>query len=640
MKKKKGKKKKFKNFEFIDSYNNNQNIKNQNDDTFYKDDKYESNYTKKNNDFKLKTALDKLIFLFPNFSSDVIKDFYEENDNNFSRTKDILKQLSEIDNPIEENKIYKNNENNDNNMIIEENEIKEGNNNNKNNNEKNKNRMDITHLAQFEIAGNDENLEDIGHKEDNNNIYKVNNQEEKENNNNKDHNYLLDLKDKNKNAYISIFNEETNNNNINNYNCSKNYSTNDEVIIDDYLFDQNIEFLCDCFPDYKREEIIVKICDSNFDIDTVVLDLLNETNINFQQNEDELANMEITDREQILSNFLSFENGKQNDFDIELFQDNLVQKEIEEMIKKENANKQNNNIFEEDDYIDDNNQNKINGNDNEEYFLNKKIDDIKTPKIKEDLKKLIKHFPLEEEFKIKLVYYQYMNYQMTYKYFSKKDDTKNVGLKSLLNSSNDKYNFSYNRNAQVKRYNNKKPVNKYQNLEEKRQFEIFKKIIDKKPINWKLEEDKNYNLNDYMAVRKRLIIEAKNAYGNKQYKNGQILMAKAKRYKQEIDKIYKNNKIQQFAQNNENRNSNEIDLHGLNVQESKYIIDRKIKSLKEKKIENNLKSLSLTIITGTGSHSVGHRPVLYPSLLDWLRNRDKLSVKGEISKGMIFVTIY
>ena len=233
-----------------------------------------------------------------------------------------------------------------------------------------------------------------------------------------------------------------------------------------------------------------------------------------------------------------------------------------------------------------------------------------------------------------------MNYQMTYKYFSKKDDTKNVGLKSLLNSSNDKYNFSYNRNAQVKRYNNKKPVNKYQNLEEKRQFEIFKKIIDKKPINWKLEEDKNYNLNDYMAVRKRLIIEAKNAYGNKQYKNGQILMAKAKRYKQEIDKIYKNNKIQQFAQNNENRNSNEIDLHGLNVQESKYIIDRKIKSLKEKKIENNLKSISLTIITGTGSHSVGHRPVLYPSLLDWLRNRDKLSVKGEISKGMIFVTIY
>ena len=60
-------------------------------------------------------------------------------------------------------------------------------------------------------------------------------------------------------------------------------------------------------------------------------------------------------------------------------------------------------------------------------------------------------------------------------------------------------------------------------------------------------------------------------------------MAKAKRYKQEIDKIYKKHKIQQFIQNNENRNYNEINLHFLNVQESKYIIDRKIKLLKEKK---------------------------------------------------------
>ena len=111
--------------------------------------------------------------------------------------------------------------------------------------------------------------------------------------------------------------------------------------------------------------------------------------------------MEIIDKEQILSNFLNFENGKQNDFDIDLFQENLVQKEIEEMIKKDNINKQNN-IYEDDDYIYDNNQNIVNDNENEEFFLYKKIDDIKTPKIKGDLKKLIKHFPLEEEFKIKL----------------------------------------------------------------------------------------------------------------------------------------------------------------------------------------------------------------------------------------------
>ena len=645
MKKRKGKKKKFENFEFNKTYNktynSNQLTQKQNDDTFYKDDFYdESNYnTKKKNDFK--SSLDKLIFLFPNFSSDFIIEFYEENDKNFSRTKEYLKQLSETENQINnENQNFNNNENiNNNNMIIEENIINENNKDNyKNNNEKNKNSIDITHYAQFEIAGNNEVLENIENKKDNNNnnIYIIQNKEEKENNN-KDYNYLLDIKEKNIHEYNSIFNDETNYNITNNYNCNNNYSGKDEIIIDDYLFDQNIEFLCNCFPNYNREEIIKKICDSNFDIDNVVLSILNEYDISPQQNEEDLANLEIADKEQILSNFLTFENGKQNDFDIDLFQENLVQKEIEEMIKKDNINKQNN-IYEDDDYIYDNNQNLVNDNENEEFFLYKKIDDIKTPKIKEDLKKLIKHFPLEEEFKIKLVYYQYMNYHMTYKYFSKKDDTKNIGLKALLNSKNN--NFTYDKNAEVKKYNNKKPNNNYENLEEKRQFEIFKKIIDKKPINWKLEEDKNYNLNDYMAVRKRLITEAKNAYANQKYKNGQILMAKAKRYKQEIDKIYKNNKIQQFAQNNENRNNNEIDLHGLNVQESKYIIDRKIKSLKEKMIEYNLKNISLTIITGTGSHSVGHKPILYPNLLDWLKNREKLSVKGEKSKGIIFVTIY
>ena len=119
-------------------------------------------------------------------------------------------------------------------------------------------------------------------------------------------------------------------------------------------------------------------------------------------------------------------------------------------------------------------------------------------------------------------------------------------------------------------------------------------------------------------LRKKLIFEAKNAYSNQKYKNGQILMAKAKRYKQEIDKIYKNQKIKQFAQNNENRNINEIDLHGLNLEESKYIISKKIQSLKIKKEEQELKNISLSIIKGTGTHSIGHKYVLYPNLLDWL----------------------
>ena len=48
----------------------------------------------------------------------------------------------------------------------------------------------------------------------------------------------------------------------------------------------------------------------------------------------------------------------------------------------------------------------------------------------------------------------------------------------------------------------------------------------------------------------------------------------------------------------------------------------------------------MTIITGTASHSACHQFILFPNLIQWLRNRDKLSVKGELNKGFIYVTIY
>ena len=643
------KKKKFQDLNLFDDIY----VKKQNNDTFHKndDDKKESNNNK--NDFK--SSLDKLIFLFPNFSSDLIEEMYDDNGQNFSKTKDVLRQLSEEELGFKEKeKIINSNQNienhnnqanlinENNNKIIEKNEINEDlKGNNKNNNEKINNQkykiQDITHLAKFEIAGDGESLEN---EEEKKYINKTNikNSSQDKNGTNKGYNYLLDIKDKNKNEYISIFNEETNFNN----NCNNNCPYREEVIVDDYLFDQNIQFLTEMFPNYTREKIIKKLCDFNFDVDNLVLELLKEMNSNTPQSEDDFANLDLTDKDEILSNFLVFENGEQADFDFELFQENLVQKEIEEIIKRDIKKQNNENNEDEKQYISslkDNIENR--DKEPEEFFLNKKVDDIQTPKIKEDIKKLIKHFPLEEEFNIKLVYYQYMNYQMSYKYFSNKDDVKIVGLKSLLDSLNKKKSFSYSRGCEVKKYNkNKKPVNKFENTEKKRQYELFKRIIDKKPVNWKLEEDKNYNLNDFMEVRKRLIIEARNSYSNQKFQNGNILMAKAKRYKQEIDKIYKNNKIQQFAQNNENRNNNEIDLHGLNVQESKYIIDAKIKSLKQKKIENNLKSISLNIITGRGSHSMGHIPVLFSNLIEWLRKKEKISPKGDLDKGIIFVTIF
>ena len=639
--KKKNKKKKFLDF---DIYNKDLLIKKENDNTFSKEKEYEKNETnnskKKEKKKNFNSALDELKFLFPNFSSDLVEEFYEENDKNFSRTKDILIELSEQERLENINKNINNNENlineknNDNeyNLIKDVNKVddkyKERQDNIK------KTYIDITNLAKFEFAGNDEYIEDIKDKKEENVDEKKELIKEQNESNNKDYNPSLDIKEKNKSKDdFYLFKEEANDNN-NNY--IKNYTPKEEITIDDYLFEQNIEFLCECFPQYKREEIIEKICDNKFDIDEVAASLLKEMNINIQQNEEDLANLEITDKEEILSNFLCFENGHQNEFDYELFQNNLVQKEIEEIIKKENNKKLNN---KEENYNIKNeliSYNKVSENEKEENFLNKKIEDINTPKIKEDLKKLVKHFPLEDENAIKLVYYQFMNYQLTYKHFDDKNTIK-IGLKTILND-NYKKDFKVCQNSEVKKYNANKNNNQTDFSE--KQFEIFKKIIDKKPINWKLEEEKHYDLKDYMAIRKKLIFEAKNAYSNQKYKNGQILMAKAKRYKQEIDKIYKNQKIRQFAQNNENRNSNEIDLHGLNVEESKYIIKRKINLFKEKKNEQELKSITFAIITGTGSHSVGRKPVLYPSLLDWLKNKEKLSAKGDISKGIIFVTIY
>ena len=121
----------------LNKINNNDNyIKKQNNNTFSKEE------SKKKNEFK--SSLDKLIFLFPNFSSDLIKEVYEENENNYSRTKDVLRQLSEEefgignDNCInnQNNQNFDNNENvvNNSDMIIEENIINQFNKDNNQNN--------------------------------------------------------------------------------------------------------------------------------------------------------------------------------------------------------------------------------------------------------------------------------------------------------------------------------------------------------------------------------------------------------------------------------------------------------------------------------------------------------------------------
>ena len=572
-----------------------------------------SNNNSNNNKQKLtfKNCLENLVFLFPNFSRDLIEDIYQENNENFSHTKDKLRELSELE--MNENKI------NENKMQIEEEPQKEK-------KKKKKKYIDISEKTKFEIVDKNDPIDD-----DNENIhYMTDSEDEKENkknnkNENIDYNKLIALKEKSGKEYLSKFDEDNFNFN-NNIIINNNSLLKDEPMIDDYLFEQNINFLSDCFPLYKKEEIVQKICENNFDINSVISNILNETYKNITKDGDNLKNLESKDIEEILTNFEKNENDIDDDF-LE------IQKAIEHSIKTENNNKKNN-IYDKEDFDMNKKENEI--EENEEFFLNKNIDDIETPQIKNDLKKLVSQFPLEDVYNIKLVYYSYMDYKSTFEHFDNKDGTKNLKLKTLLNSISNKNYKEYNNTIKKIKKNNKLKTDV-----EKRRYDTLKKILENKPINWKFEEDKNINEKDFITIRNRLYREAKNFFACGKYKEGQLLLSRAKRYQQEIEQIAKNRGIKQFFNNNSyNNNSKEIDLHGLTVEESKLIINKKIEQLREKKDELNSKSISLTIITGTGSHSQGNRPVLFPKLKEWLKNKKKIRVEGSQEEGALFVTIF
>ena len=572
-----------------------------------------SNNNSNNNKQKLtfKNCLENLVFLFPNFSRDLIEDIYQENNENFSHTKDKLRELSELE--MNENKI------NENKMQIEEEPQKEK-------KKKKKKYIDISEKTKFEIVDKNDPIDD-----DNDNIhYMIDSEDEKENkknnkNENIDYNKLIALKEKSGKEYLSKFDEDNFNFN-NNIIINNNSLLKDEPMIDDYLFEQNINFLSDCFPLYKKEEIVQKICENNFDINGVISNILNETYKNITKDGDNIKNLESKDIEEILTNFEKNENDIDDDF-LE------IQKAIEHSIKTENNNKKNN-IYDKEDFDMNKKENEI--EENEEFFLNKNIDDIETPQIKNDLKKLVSQFPLEDVYNIKLVYYSYMDYKSTFEHFDNKDGTKNLKLKTLLNSISNKNYKEYNNTIKKIKKNNKLKTDV-----EKRRYDTLKKILENKPINWKFEEDKNINEKDFITIRNRLYREAKNFFACGKYKEGQLLLSRAKRYQQEIEQIAKNRGIKQFFNNNSyNNNSKEIDLHGLTVEESKLIINKKIEQLREKKDELNSKSISLTIITGTGSHSQGNRPVLFPKLKEWLKNKKKIRVEGSQEEGALFVTIF
>ena len=592
-------------------------------------DKQENNINSKNNQkqkISFKNPLEKLVFYFPNFSRDLVEDVYNENNQNYSRSKDALIKLSEEEN--DENKI------NDHEMQIEEEEHTH-----KKKSGKKKKYEDISEYSNFNVVASFEDIEDDNKKE----IHYINDDEEEKeknfnnknneikneirNNDNSEYNKLLSIKEKNGKEYSSVFNNDDFDNNI--IINTPNSNLRDEPMIDDYLFDQNIEFLCNCFPEYKREEIVKKICDLNFDINNVVSNILNEKYQRTPNDEDNKNFLEEDEIEAILANY--------EDNEDEMVDDDFIkfQKNIEDSIKIENINKKNN-IFSNDDYDMKKNVNDDKTQEKEEDFLSKKIDDIQTPQIRNDLKKLINNFPKEDEYTLKLFYLSSMDYKTTFDIFDKKDGTKNLELKMFMNNLK-------NKNNEPKSHKSNKPkkINQYISEDEKRRRNILKNILENKPINWNLEKEKNINEKDFVAIRNRLYKEAQNFRAAKKYSTGNLLLNKAKRYQQEIESIARNRGISTFFNNNRyNNNSKQIDLHGLTVPDSKYIVETKIEQLRKKKMEDNLKEISLTIITGRGSHSYDGKSALFHGLIYWLNDKDKIKADGRENEGVIIVHIY
>ena len=592
-----------------------------------------------------KTPLEELEFLFPSFSSDLIEDIYISNQRNLTLTKKCLLEMQND----------KENKNEDLFIDINKEYEIESYDNIKPFKNKKKKMEDITNLANFQYDNNNNDLNiKQNQKENDNNINNNDKYNEKniiteeKNSNSKD-----DKKEKN--DYISIFEIDNNSNNNNNTT-----PMNDDIIIEDYvMFDYYINTLKDIFPSFTREEITQRICDNDFDIDKTVLSFFE--NIPENTKLTDFDNFQISNTDEILSNFSTFNQYNENNIDIEAMIDNNVQKEIEDKIKnKSKPNKIFKNYEKECPLFTDDNKNKNNvennfkENEEEEYFLDKPIKDIKTKGIRDALKRLSKAFPLEDEFIIKWVFYQFMDYNSSYQYLSNKNGNKTSGLKNLINSSNDKNVFYYDNSIKPKSIykeiddEEEEEEENNANPEEIRNFEIISKIISQNPEKWKLDENmENLNINEYQNIRKRLIYQALKSYSSKKYQDAHAIMARAKRYKQEINKIKEKKKVYIFMKNNKehalgnlyNKNEHYIDLHGLSLEESKMIINKIFKTLSIKKEKENIKNMTLVIIVGVGKHSKNNKPVLLPGLISWLEIKNNYRFKVDNYNGIIRVSL-
>ncbi len=624
-----------------------------------------------------KTEFENLKLLFPDFDEDTLYDIYNSKNRNLLLTKNAINEMLNSDSNnfkenikenINENFINENydnfiNENNDNFInenynFINENNDKNYNKNSINHKKKNKKYkgIDITNKSNFIIIGNDEDLKEKENpkeeKKEINSIFDLIKEEQHEINEKK--------KKKDEFEYESIF--YGNNNNYNNYD-NYNNNINEETQFDNYYFNiQNnecidelmlneyVNFLEEILVTKNREEITKAILDNDLDIDKTVLDY-------FEENYEKRENLSNFEKEQIICNFANFSEKnefKELNFDPNIIFKNNIQKEIEDKIKEENLNKVKQLEYEKNfPKISKENQSTPikNSNDEESEILNKKISEINNPQYKKDLLKLCKNFPLIDEGEIKWTYYNYLDYSLSSQHLTEKYSYQKKGLDSILNDNNVFYNQFQNNNIELIEKNPfKKQVeifDKNISQEEKQRINDLLFIINQNPENWKFNKEDNINLKDYITIRKKLMYQAGVLFAQKKYAEGKNIMNKAKRYKQEINHLMQKKKIQKFIENNKEREidnkyylkNQSIDIHGLNLNESKLIISKKIEKLKDLKNKNELNNIFLEIITGKGLHSKNNERVLYPNLLEWLNNSYNFKIKKDDLNGILTIII-
>lgn len=460
------------------------------------------------------------------------------------------------------------------------------------------------------------------------------------------------------------------------------------------LEESNLNFyvnsIKECFPCKSETEIIQDICDEDYNIENVLSKHL-EKDLSKNNEKKEEVNINEFDYFDFYPNErLFFENFK----DIEIDDKTIsMQEDILKEIKKEQFNNRiNDKLFNEDEFpvlknTNSNSSKKNNGikeddynnEDDHEYFLDKQIYEIKNKKIRDDLKKLCKRFPFESEDTIKLVYYQYMNYDRSVKALNKLGNNVEVNVSKLDNvldkkkpygmttkiysNSNDSYgikaqfntnlnnsnNINNNSNNSNSTGNNKVKENEFvvvcnNNKKCRENNSVINKSNPYKVINSQnkmyIEEgisNKSLSIANINKYRQQLLSNINSSVLSGNYSQVQRSIAQSKAFKQQILNLMKQRElIIDCAGFN---NYDKIDLHGFTLNESKILLKKRISFIRSEYNSGNIRACEsiLTIVTGIGKHSKNGW-VLFPNLKSWLEtDYSSLRKKYDSDHGIIRV---